>query len=210
MTPPSSRLSATTARDARAVRTRQALQHALLKLLHEKSFEQVTVRDITARADINYATFFRHHATKESLLQHIAADEVRRLAALILPSFDASDVSAAALALCNHVEANRALWSTLLTGGAASILREELLLTARESAATRMDPSGWVPADLAMNFHTGGIIEVLTWWLREKRPTPAKRVAQLLEHIVLRPIEVANRKFAKQRVRREVVKRARS
>jgi AcrR family transcriptional regulator len=190
-------LSAAAAKDARAVRTREALQDALLQLLQEKPFDQVTVRDIAARAEINYATFFRHHATKESLLHDIAAEQVRKLAALMLPSLDISNIGAAALALCHHVESNRALWSTLLTGGAANILREELLTIARASAESRSDPNAWVPAELAISCHVSGTIEVLTWWLRQRQPERAERVAQLLEHIVLQPINIANRKFAK-------------
>ena len=62
-----------TARDARAVRTREALRRALLDLLEDKSLEQITIRDITAAAGIGYTTFFRHHPTTESLLDDLAA-----------------------------------------------------------------------------------------------------------------------------------------
>ena len=59
--------------DARQVRSRHALHQALLALLEEKPFDQITVREISARAGTGYATFFRHYPTKEALLS------VRRL-----------------------------------------------------------------------------------------------------------------------------------
>jgi AcrR family transcriptional regulator len=189
-------LKAATATDARMVRTREALRGSFLKLLQEKPLDQITIRDIAAGADINYATFFRHHATKESLLHEIAEQQVRTLSSLMLPSLDASDMSAASLALCNYVEAHRSLWSTLLTGGAASVFREELLRIAREVAITRSNPNSWVPPELAISFHVSGTVELLTWWLRQERPVPTQRVADLLQHVVLMPIHVANQKFA--------------
>jgi len=188
-------LKTATATDARAVRTREALRSSMLKLLQEKSLEQITIRDIAAGAEINYATFFRHHTTKESLLHEVAAQQVRALSSLMLPSLDASDISAASLALCTYVETHRSLWSTLLTGGAASVLREELLSIAREVAVTRSNPNAWVPPELAISFHVSGTVELLTWWLRQERPVPTRRVAELLQHVVLMPINEANRKF---------------
>jgi AcrR family transcriptional regulator len=192
----SSRLSAATAKDARAVRTRDALRNSLLKLLQEKPLDQITIRDIVAGAEINYATFFRHHPTKESLLHDVAEQQVRSLIALILPALDAHHVDAASLALCIYVDANRTLWSTLLTGGAAGVLREELLRIGKELASTRSNPNAWVPPELTISFNVSGTVELLTWWLRQERPVPIKRVAKILEQVVLLPIIEANEKFA--------------
>lgn len=177
------------------MRTRDALRNSLLELLLEKPLDQITIRDIAVGAEINYATFFRHHPTKESLLHDVAEQQVRSLTALMLPALDASHVGAAALALCTYVDANRKLWSTLLTGGAAAVLREELLRLAKEVASTRANPNAWVPPELAISLNVSGTVELLTWWLRQERPVPIKRVASLLEQVVLLSIIDANEKF---------------
>jgi AcrR family transcriptional regulator len=46
--------------DRRVKRTQSALAKALIALTLEKGYDAVTIRDITERADIGYATFFRH------------------------------------------------------------------------------------------------------------------------------------------------------
>jgi hypothetical protein len=43
--------------DPRVKRTRQLLQRAFVDLIHEKSFEAITVQDIAERATLNRATF---------------------------------------------------------------------------------------------------------------------------------------------------------
>jgi len=116
-----------TARDARAVRTRLALRTALLKLLQRKSWDRISVRDIAAAARVGYATFFRHFPGKDSLLQAVASDEIAQLIELTMPVLDTTDSRAASLALCRYVESHRALWLVLLTGGAAGVLRDEFM-----------------------------------------------------------------------------------
>ncbi|NCF69861.1 MAG: TetR/AcrR family transcriptional regulator, partial [Chloroflexi bacterium] len=45
--------------DRRIRRTRRLLEAALLDLVDEQPYPSITIRDITDRADIGYATFFR-------------------------------------------------------------------------------------------------------------------------------------------------------
>jgi AcrR family transcriptional regulator len=177
-----------TADDPRTVRTREALRDALLRLLEQNSLEQITIREIVASANISYVTFFRHHSTKEALLHDIAEEQVRRLTYLILPSIDARDTRAASTALCAYVDCNRKLWTTLLTGGAAAVMREVFLRHAAELAASRSDPDNWLPPELSVNLNVSSTIEVLTWWLRQKRPLPIERVAEIHERVVIVPI----------------------
>jgi AcrR family transcriptional regulator len=177
-----------TAQDPRTVRTREALRDALLSLLERKPLEQITIRDIAAHAGISYVTFFRHHTTKEALLHDIVAEQVRRVADLMLPALDARDTRAASTALCIYIDQHRKLWSTLLTGGAAAALREAFLKIAAEVAVDRTDPDNLVPADLAVPLNVISTIEILTWWLRQKRPLPIERVTEIHERLVLAPI----------------------
>ena len=51
--------------DRRVKRTRNLLGNALLELVQEKKFEQITIQDITDRADLNRATFYLHYGSKE-------------------------------------------------------------------------------------------------------------------------------------------------
>jgi AcrR family transcriptional regulator len=180
------------------VRTREALRSALLDLLEEKPFDQVTIRDIAATAGLGYVTFFRHHPTKEALLHEIAAEQVRRLSELMLPALEASDTRTACIALYTYVDDHRRLWSTLLTGGAAAILREELLKSSAEIAATRSDPNSWLPAELAVAFNVSCTIELMTWWLRQKRPVSVERVAQIQERIIINPIVETDKNWTRR------------
>jgi len=60
-------------RDPRIRRTRQLLQGALRKLMQLKSFDEISVQDITEAATVNRATFYDHYTDKFALLDAMVA-----------------------------------------------------------------------------------------------------------------------------------------
>src|SRR5271165_899874 len=60
-------------RDPRIRRTRKLLQGALGKLMLTKSFDEISVQDITELATVNRATFYDHYTDKFALLEAMVA-----------------------------------------------------------------------------------------------------------------------------------------
>lgn len=176
-----------TATDARAVRTRDALRQALLALLDQKAIDEITIRDICALANVGYTTFFRHYPTKESLLGELAQEQMRQLVELAQSVTAISDTRSGARALCAYVDQHRTLWTTLLTGGAAGVMRDEFMRLSQEVARTRIRTDAWPPADLAAILVVSSTIELLTWWLRSDHPLSAEQVADILETTIIMP-----------------------
>jgi AcrR family transcriptional regulator len=184
------------ATDARAVRTRDALRQALLALLDRKALDEITIRDICALANVGYTTFFRHYPTKESLLGELAQEQMRQLVELAQAVTAISDTRSGARALCNYVDQHRTLWATLLTGGAAGVMRDEFMRLSQEVASTRIATDAWPPADLAAILVVSSTIELLTWWLRSEHPLSAEQVADILETTIIMPTVKATPKAA--------------
>ena len=170
-----------TAIDARILKSRDALRSAFLSLLEHKNLDQISIREIAATANVGHATFYRHYPTKEALLNDLAADEMRRLIDFSLPVMDANSRQAATLAQCQYIAEHRKLWTTLLTGGAAGSLKEELLRISREIANVRPDHSqDAIPTDLRVILITSTIVETLSWWLRQETQMSTEDVATIL------------------------------
>lgn len=176
-------------KDLRAVRSGQALREALLALLPQKPFDQVTVRDICAQARVHYATFFRHHPTKEALLDDIAKDQIRRLTALTLAIRDADDYLAGLMALCQYVDDHRGLWAILLNGGAGSAMREEWLRQSREVAARETSVNSWLPQELGTICAASLIAETLAWWVAQPEDVhDVEEVARILHRLLVNSV----------------------
>ena len=52
----------------RVARTKAAIEEAVVELVLERGYDQVTVEDITDRADLARATFYTHYPNKEAVL----------------------------------------------------------------------------------------------------------------------------------------------
>lgn len=177
--------SSSRSKDARALRSGQALQEALLALLLRKSFDQITIRDICAEAGVHYATFFRHHQTKEGLLDAIAKDEIRRLNDLTLAIRAADDYAAGFKALCAYIDEHRALWSNLLNGGAGAAMREEWLRVSQEVAVTEHPSNSWLPNQLGAICAATLIAETVAWWVGQPQEAySVDEVAKILYRLL--------------------------
>ncbi|MBT0671185.1 TetR/AcrR family transcriptional regulator [Novosphingobium profundi] len=174
--------------DARQVRSRNALNSALLALLGERAFDELTIREISARAGTGYATFFRHFATKEALLSDLVSEPIERLAAQIVPLFEGRRDALSPLQLCRLIEEELALWSALLTGGAASIIRAEFIQRARNLSHDLDTGNDWLPAELALVHGVSSTLDVLTWWLRHHGDVSLGQVATILHRMVIAPL----------------------
>ena len=180
--------------DARALRSREALKTALLALIEESPFEQIAIRDITNRAGVSYPVFFRRYKSKESLLDDIAAEEVRRLLTLTMPIFTARQQKESLQALCGYVEEHRTLWTRLLTGGAGPIMRAEFMRIAKEVGSKEPRANPWLPTELAAAFVVSGLFEILAWWLRQPADSPVENVITFIDTLIVRstarPVDV--------------------
>jgi AcrR family transcriptional regulator len=174
--------------DARQIRSRNALTAALLALLEEQSFDQLTIRAITARAGTGYATFFRHYPDKEALLADVASEEIAGLLNRTIPLLHDIDSLESTRALCASVAAHRKLWAALLTGGAAGIVREEFIRQARALDQSVARPTFWLPTDLGVVFGTGATIDLLAWWLAQNEEYSPDQIAGILNRLVIAPL----------------------
>lgn len=168
-------------------RSRSALQQALLSLLETTALEKMTAKDIAEAADVGYATFFRHYADKDALLQDVAKGEIAKLLTMTLPLLYTVEPRPSTQALCAYVWSNRAVWSVLLTGGAAGVLKEEFIRQAQEVSALHPKKQRDLPDGLTVAFSVAAAIEIISWWLREPYPRTVDEMAGYMERLVVRP-----------------------
>lgn len=175
--------------DERIRRTRAALAEAVLALASERDFAGVTVADITRRAGIGYATFFRHYPGKDELLADVAELMIGELMGVLLPALLAEDTAGAALAICRFIDARRPISRALLAGGAEARVRSELLrrATAMTLALDIPQPQG-IPVTLVVGHGVNAMAGLLAWWLEQGDAVSAEAMAAIIDRFVLTPI----------------------
>ncbi len=73
--------------DRRILKTRSVIKESLTSLMKEKSFDKITIKDITDKANINRATFYLHYMDKYDLLEKSQNDILNEIREVLADAF---------------------------------------------------------------------------------------------------------------------------
>ena len=183
--------------DRRVKRTRRLLGQALVELTLEKGYEEVTIQEITDRADIGYRTYFRHYADKDALLRDVLGEmlaEVRQL--MILPStatfvgFEPMPGENGRI-LFQHVQENSDLYRVFLSSG--PVVMEPVMGSTCRKAHGFFDavPDSPIPLEIVANHVVASIFALIRWWLENGKPYPPQQMGEYAAKLIMTPTRQA-------------------
>jgi AcrR family transcriptional regulator len=178
--------------DRRFKRTQDLLAKALIALTLEKGYEAVTIRDITERADVGYATFFRHYHDKDALLLdvlEVALEEVMGL----LPLSPDADPAALGVMIFRYVQEQSEVCRVLLSTRGSRRLLQRIIEAGTESVLLQnASPAGAiVPMEIAAHHLVASTVALLQWWLEHEMPYPPEQMGTIYSELIVRPTRAA-------------------
>lgn len=146
-----------------ATRTRGALAGALVALIQEKPFDEITVQNVLDRANVSRSTFYAHYRDKSDLFFSDCEDFFTRTA-----NVDVSPRLAPVRELFEHVAQMERFSAALVAGGQMHDLLDLMRGCFARSFEQRLG-DGAVAFALA-----GALVSLMTWWMdRGCRESPA-------------------------------------
>lgn len=176
--------------DLRVTRTRRLLTQALIELSAEQSLEHITVRDLTERAQVGYATFFRHYSSIEDLLKAALEDQRTELLGLLPPLssdrpeqagtvvFQQVQVHAGLYRMMLQTDPHRGFLSTVVDLGVQSLLEHY-----------EAKPDSRVPIEIAADHFIRSFLNLIQWWLNHDMPLSPEQMGEMYCDLILRPLE---------------------
>ncbi len=178
--------------DRRSQRTQRFIHEALMALMQEKRYDDITVQDIIDRADVGRSTFYAHYQDKEDLmtsgllrLMQILSEMVTKPSAMgetsLLPTQE----------LFEHVQEHQNLFRGMVRGRGLELFFEKgqeywnQKLTADLQALL---PKGQVPAvplPVLAQFIAGAFVTMLRWWLDNKMPYSPQEMDEMLQRLIM-------------------------
>lgn len=177
--------------DRRSQRTRELLSAALIELMLEQRYDEITVQDIIDRANVGRSTFYAHYLDKEDLL---ISDFTRVLDALSqhTEQNEPGGPALPSLALFfRHVKEHHQLYKALVRGGGIDRLFKkghERLRQNIEQHLHELVPAGQTAAvalPLVADYIAGAILTMLNWWLDNEMPYTPEHMDALFHQLVL-------------------------
>ncbi len=177
-------------KDLRVLRTRRLLTQALIELSAEVSPEAITVRDLVARAQIGYATFFRHYSSIDDLLRDAVDDLYAELTAL-LPPLTGGHPEEAGTVVFRHVRAHPGLYRLLLHSNRSVGLTDRIMEIGVRGVLTTYGsrPEARVPLKLAAYHFIRSFLSLIEWWLDQETPPSPEQMGEFYRDLVLSPME---------------------
>jgi AcrR family transcriptional regulator len=165
--------------DLRVRRTRTLLREALIDLIGERGLERVTVGEITERAMVSRAAFYRNYRDKYHLVEQVFDEATAALFGEV--GGDERPPRERWTAFFEHIGEYHRLYGALLgrkgSPWFADRMRASLaaMVTEHLSGAgpsARASADGLVPTVLGAMF-----VQSITWWLEHDRAMPAAEIA---------------------------------
>lgn len=177
--------------DRRKRKTQQALIEALLGLLAEKTYDQISVNDIVGRADVGRSTFYAHYQDKDDLLRSGFEQVLELLADQVRVSSQERSVQIDATAMFAHAQGHYDLYKVLVWGTGMDVLTRDghagLSAKLQESLAPLVAQGGEpaVPLEIVANSLAGTSLLLLKWWLDHKMPYTPEQMNAYLQVLVV-------------------------
>ena len=168
-------------RNLRVRRTQKLLREALIELIEERSFDALTIGEITERAMISRAAFYRNYQDKYDLVEQIFAEAIQALTDTVAESATEHPPQVW-VRFFEHIAEYERLYRALLgrKGSSWFVLKMrafliDLLQEYRRTPLWQPTPDRPIyPAsdDFVPNLVATMIVEAIAWWLEQGRPYP--------------------------------------
>ena len=176
--------------DRRSERTQRSLSEALVELIKEKRFDEITVQEVIDRADVGRSTFYSHFRDKEDLFQK----DWERFLDGFAQHIDWEKAGAGSFIpivyLFSHLKDVQPFYQSLVRSGKTDAIfksglshlsqRMEVALTARGSG--KRAPS--VPVPILANYLASELFALLQWWLDSGMPYSPPRMDEIYHELV--------------------------
>ena len=181
--------SAVNNRDLRVQRTYKLLKDAFLRLLSQKTFEQITVQEICEEAMVRRTTFYQHFEDKHDFLGWFIREKQHEFtetsAGGISPEKPQEYYAQVIRNVLKYLSENERIVHLLMDAGVQGrLLMDAIAKACVENVIDCLqripgigEKLGNVPIPFLAEFYTGGVIAAARWWFSNGKPCSEEEMA---------------------------------
>ena len=179
-------------KDRRTRKTRQILREALLALLKEKRYDDISVQDIIERADVARSTFYVHYVDKDDLLtgRHgIFAENLGQQ--LMKHSGESSGNAMSSQAWFYHIQAQSDILKVIAKDSALDLAMKTLRGIIHDSVQQGMQAHSQtgndvnVPLPLMVDYLTDALMTLIKWWAKDGMKKTPEQMDAIFQQLVM-------------------------
>ncbi|MFY0760897.1 TetR/AcrR family transcriptional regulator [Metabacillus dongyingensis] len=174
--------------DRRIAKSQEAIKNAIVELMSEKSFDEITIQDISDRANVSRGTIYLHYVDKFDLLDKLIEEHINELRKMCESAADL-DFRDANLPWFEYLESHSLFFSTMLASKGAHSFRSQFVAFLIEEFKDEVDitkgKNYGLNEEIILQFIVTSYVGIVEWWFKNDIPHPphvmAEQVGILLE-----------------------------
>lgn len=167
--------------DRRIKKSREAIKRAVLELMKVKSFDDITIQDISDTADVSRGTLYLHYADKYDLLDKLIEEHIEEMRKICHAAYDLEYIEAN-IPWFAYLEENYLFFSTMLASKGAPIFRkrfkEYLMEEFRDEINVTEGKNKGLDGEILLQFIVDSYIGIAEWWIVNGLQCSAEHVAK--------------------------------
>ncbi|MFB5763534.1 TetR/AcrR family transcriptional regulator [Paenibacillus medicaginis] len=167
--------------DRRILKSQEAIKKAVLELMAEKDFDNITIRDISDRANLNRGTIYLHYTDKFDLLAKIIEEHISNLRELCQSASEMT-FKEGNYVWFEYFANNHIFFSTMLNTKSAAYFRSRFLDLVVEEYKVEVDVTKGknqeLSEDVILQFFGAAVVGAVEWWFRNDMPLPPRVMAE--------------------------------
>jgi AcrR family transcriptional regulator len=181
--------------DRRVARTRDRLGDALVELLLEKPFDDITVQEVLDRAQVSRSTFYEHYRDKNDLFLSDVDDFFELISTLLARHNDQSERVAPVGEFFTHIAEARDFYAAMVESGRIHDVKELGEAHFARSIEQRLEQQ---PRSNSLTKETrtalahafaGALFALLSWWVQQGMHTSPRAMDDLFHGLVSRGVQ---------------------
>lgn len=181
--------------DRRIRKTKKLLKESLIELMNEKKVKDITIKDITERADLNRGTFYLHYLDIYDLLSQIEDEIITNLTALLKTFNETQTLSSYELLeqLFNYLYENKEIFRVLLyTNSDTQFLNKLQTLIKTMGLYTLQNvykDSPPIVYTYFLSFISSGVIGMVEHWFENGMTLTPSEMASIVDQMITKSAE---------------------
>jgi AcrR family transcriptional regulator len=178
--------------DPRVRRTRRLLREALVSLILEKDFASISIKDVTARAEVAYITFFRHYESLDQLLMEVLDEGLAELMDHIETLATQSETSALETEgrlIFEYIGQKADLFRILFKSQSVTRVRKKVVRNIAaifQKSCLPLAQAGNPMATAMLSNHIAtSLLALIEWWLDNKMTPAPVQMGRVYKNLII-------------------------
>jgi AcrR family transcriptional regulator len=169
--------------DRRILKTQEALKKAIIELMSEKKFDEITIQDLSDRANLSRGTIYLHYMDKYDLLDKLIETHINELRVRCEAAAEMDFISGS-LIWTEYLESNYSFFSVMLASKGAPFFRNRFVDFLVEEFQNEVNvtkgKNQGLNKDLTVRFVATAYVGVVEWWFTNEKPISHQALAEQL------------------------------